>query len=148
MIRLLILACSAAKRHDPKIMPAFERCDGPAFRVLRKARKEGKIDEDTRVRILSAKFGLFDELALLPDYDQVMTKDQARLLAPTVTWSLHNWMRQHPECVDVFVYLGQAYMPAIAGFADWCQRNGISCTVATGGIGQRTSQMKSWLLGE
>lgn len=145
MMRLLILGCSAAKRHDAGLMPALERYDGPAFRVLRKARREGVIDEDTRVRILSAKFGLFGEGELILDYDQLMTPKQAELLAPTVTWSLYRWMREHPDCADVFVNLGQAYLPAIAGFEGWCGRNGIVCTMASGGIGTRCGQMRAWL---
>lgn len=147
MIRLLILGCSAAKRHEAWLMPAVERYDGPAFRALRRARREGLIDEDTRVRILSAKFELVGEQELILDYDQLMTERQAELLAPTVTWSLHRWMREHPDCADVFVNLGRAYMPAIAGFEEWCGRNGIACTMASGGIGKRLAQMKAWLEG-
>lgn len=145
MIRLLILGCSAAKRHDAWLMPAVERYDGPLFRVLRKARREGVIDEDTRVRILSAKYGLIPEQEMILDYDQGMTDRQAEFLRPTVMWSLHNWMHQHSGCGDVLVNLGQAYMPAIAGFPEWCGFYGIACTVASGGIGERCKQLRTWL---
>ena len=33
--RLLVLACSERKRAGPGLLPAAERYDGPAFRVLR-----------------------------------------------------------------------------------------------------------------
>jgi hypothetical protein len=34
--RMLILACSRRKRPDEGLLPAIERYDGPAFRVLRR----------------------------------------------------------------------------------------------------------------
>ena len=145
MKRLLILGCSAAKRHEAWLMPAVERYDGPAFRVLRKARREGVIDEDTRVRILSAKYGLISELEEIEDYDQVMTPARAQELVYPVSTMLYIWMRSHPKCRDVFINVGGAYGPAVAGFAEWCRRNDIRCEVASGGIGMRVAQMKDWL---
>ena len=38
MTRLLIVACSRAKRPDAGSLPAIDRYDGPAFRLLRRAR--------------------------------------------------------------------------------------------------------------
>lgn len=146
MKRLLILGCSAAKRHEAWLMPAVERYDGPAFRVLRKARREGVIDEDTRVRILSAKYGLISELEEIEDYDQVMTEGRAQELVGDVSAALWRWMNHdHPDCRDVFINVGGAYGPAVAGFAEWCRRNDIRCEVASGGIGMRVAQMKDWL---
>lgn len=149
MIRLLILGCSAAKRHDAGLMPAVERYDGPAFRVLRKARREGVIDEDTRVRILSAKYGLISELEEIEDYDQVMTPARAAELVGPVSAHLRWWLRQHPECKDVFVNVGSAYrsvlVAVLVDLTEHCRKNGIHVTMASGGIGMRCAEMKAWL---
>lgn len=143
MTRLLIVACSKAKRHDLGSLEAIERYDGPLFRLLRRARGAGLLI-DVQVYILSAKFGLIDEGWMIHDYDQVMTPARAADLAGSVSVTLWRWLGQH-ECVDVFVNLGQGYTPAIAGFEDWCAARGIIVTNAAGGVGERLAQTKRWL---
>lgn len=145
MKRLLILACSAKKRHDAGLLPAIERYDGPAFRVLRLAQREGHLPWSTWIRILSAKYGLMGPEDMIEDYNQVMTPQRAAELVGQASAHLFGLLRQHPECEDIFVNVGAAYAPALAGFADWCHRHDIRCTVAAGGIGTRSSQMKTWL---
>lgn len=145
MNRLLILGCSAAKRHDAGLMPAIERYDGPAFRVLRLAQREGNLPWLTWIRILSAKYGLMGPEDMIEDYNQVMTPQRAAELVGAVSVHLFGLLRQHPECNDIFINVGAAYAPALAGFADWCLRHAIRCTVASGGIGTRCSQLKVWL---
>lgn len=143
MTRLLIVACSKAKRHDPGSLEAIERYDGPLFRLLRRARGAGLLI-DVHVMILSAKYGLIPDGWMIGDYDQVMTPARAAELASSVSLTLWRWLGQH-ECVDVFVNLGQGYAPALAGFEDWCTVRGIIVTQAAGGIGERLVQTKRWL---
>jgi hypothetical protein len=38
--RMLILACSRRKRPDEGLLPAIERYDGPAFRMVRRFLRE------------------------------------------------------------------------------------------------------------
>lgn len=144
MTRLLIVACSRAKRPDLGSMPAIDRYDGPAFRLLRKARAAGYL-VDVHVYILSAKYGLIPDGWMIGDYDQVMTPARAAELAGSVTLELWRWLGRHPECMDVFVNLGQGYAPALAGFDDWCLRHGVIVTQAAGGIGERLAQTRAWL---
>lgn len=144
MNRLLIVACSQAKRSEIRSMEAIERYDGPVFRMLRRARSAGLLI-DVEVKILSARYGLITEDWLIHDYDQVMTPARAAELAGTVSVDLWRWLGQHAECVDVFVNVGRHYAPALAGFDDWCARRGIVVTHAAGGIGMRVAQTKQWL---
>jgi predicted dehydrogenase len=141
--RLLIIACSRAKRPDAGTMPAIDRYDGPAFRQLRRAARAGLLG-DVTVLILSARYGLIPDGWMIPDYDQVMTPARAAELASSVSLTLWRWLGQH-ECVDVFVNLGQGYTPALAGFEDWCTVRGIIVTQAARGIGERLVQTKRWL---
>ena len=144
MTRLLIVACSRAKRPDAGSLPAIDRYDGPAFRQLRRAARVGLLG-DVRIMILSAKHGLIPEYWMISDYDQVMTPARAAELAGEVTLALWRWLGQRPACQDVFVNLGQSYAPALAGFDDWCLRRGIVVTQAAGGVGERLAQTKQWL---
>ena len=146
MTRLLIVACSQAKRNDRLAMEAIERYDGPTFRLLRKARGMGLL-ANVRVMILSAKYGLIPEYWMIYDYDQRMTPARAAELAGEVTLALWRWLGQRPACQDVFVNVGQSYAPALAGFEDWCLRHGIVVTQAAGGVGERLVQTRAWLEG-
>lgn len=146
MTRLLIVSCSQAKRPDLGTLPAIDRYDGPVFRMLRKARGHGLLNT-VEVMILSAKHGLIPAEWMIADYDQVMTPARVAELAGTVSVDLWRWMGRHPECSDVFVNAGKSYAPALAGFDEWCLRQGIIVTQAAGGIGQRLAQTKAWLEG-
>lgn len=142
--RLLIVACSRAKHSSLGTMPAIDRYDGPAFRQLRRAARAGLLG-DVTVLILSAKYGLIPDGWMIPDYDQAMTPARASELAGEVTLALWRWLGQRPACQDVFVNVGQGYAPALAGFDDWCLRQGIVVTQAAGGVGERLAQTRAWL---
>jgi|SRR5215210_261396 len=45
---MLILACSQRKRLDKKLLPAVERYDGAAFRVLRRFLRENQLNPNVR----------------------------------------------------------------------------------------------------
>ncbi len=78
MRHILLLPCSRAKRHDAGDLPAFERYDGPLFRVLRKkAREEDRwpqIPPGLELLILSARYGLIYAATMIPDYDQPLPR--------------------------------------------------------------------------
>jgi hypothetical protein len=57
--RLLILSCSQRKAPWEGDLPALDRYDGPAFRVLRKYLRTHS-DDSLAILILSAKFGLIE----------------------------------------------------------------------------------------
>jgi hypothetical protein len=82
MQRLLILSCTERKRHDLDLLPAVERYDGPAFRLLRGFRKQ--TSESLEVYILPAQFGLIDCEEPIPYYDQMMTPHRATEPEPQI----------------------------------------------------------------
>jgi hypothetical protein len=77
--RLLILACSATKRHDTGYMPAGERYDGPLWQTWRAADPERR---KARAAFLSARYGFRGVDAPIEDYDARLTPDLAgRMIA-------------------------------------------------------------------
>lgn len=146
--RLLILSCSAAKQHTREPMPAIERYDGPAFRVVRRALADGVIGADTAIRIVSAKHGLLSGGEWIRDYEQRMTQARAKELASAVTTELLKWFWQHVECDGVFVNVGRDYAPALRGLGDYCRLHDIPYAEAAGGMGLRLAMMKAWLCNE
>jgi hypothetical protein len=85
--RLLILACSATKRHDPNPIPARDRYHGPLCRTLRATDPRGRL---ARVGFLSARFGFRDARTPIEDYDARLSEElAARMIAGGMTtrWS-------------------------------------------------------------
>jgi hypothetical protein len=105
--RLLILACSRAKRHDPGLLPAVERYDGPMFRVLRRFQRldpSAPLD----VLILSAEFGLIGGSQPIPFYDREMTASRAAELQPTICHSLRHILDIN-DYADVLICMSACY---------------------------------------
>jgi cytoplasmic iron level regulating protein YaaA (DUF328/UPF0246 family) len=71
---------------DP--MPAIERYDGPVFRVLRKAKKEGHWPDQLEILIVSAEYGLIKADKLIDFYDRKMTPARAKELRPHIAEKL------------------------------------------------------------
>jgi len=140
---LLIVACSQRKRPDPGLLPAIERYDGVNFRLLRKARREGHCPESLDVLILSAKYGLIKATTLIENYDLRMTWERALALQSEVSAALDAYLSQMDYC-EVFINLGQTYLVALARSKEIPRLRG-KVYYATGGIGEKMSQMKHWL---
>jgi hypothetical protein len=139
---LLILACSATKRHDAGLLPAIDRYDGPAYRVLRKALRERPgLAERLTIRILSAEYGLIRSDQPILDYDRKMSKIRARELrfglgvAVQVTLIGCQWRSLH-------INVGATYWDAMPhdGYPE-----GAPLVLGHGGIGERLGQLKAWL---
>ena len=142
MPRLLVLACSDKKRPDAGLLPAIERYDGPAFRVLRKFVRENGSDE-LRVLILSAKFGLIDAKKRIPNYDQRLTPSQAKWLRKPTLRRLRFIVRsQQPHSLALSV--GRLYAGALEGFDSDLPRL-VVARVLRGGLGPRLTALKQWL---
>jgi cytoplasmic iron level regulating protein YaaA (DUF328/UPF0246 family) len=89
--RFLILACTATKRHEVRLLPAIYRYCGPSFRVLRRWLSDHP-EAATRldVSILSAEFGLIPAIQPIPDYDRRMTAARAVELRAQVRATLEH----------------------------------------------------------
>ena len=69
-MRLLLLGCSERKAEKRGRLPAFQRYDGPAYRVFRKFLRDSRgAGPPMNLYILSAKYGLISGDILIPDYD-------------------------------------------------------------------------------
>lgn len=141
---LLIVACSQRKCPDPGLLPAIERYDGVNFRVLRKAQREGYWPKNLNMLILSAKYGLLKPDTLIEDYDLRMTREQASILQAQVSVELDAHL-ERTSYHEVFVNLGKVYMTALASSKELTALDR-QVHFATGGIGEKMSQMKKWLI--
>ncbi len=141
MRHLLLISCSATKRHDPGLLPAIQRYQGVVYRVVRRNRPD-----HLSVWIISAEFGLIDETCPIPDYDRLMTPERSRELEQAVSQELDRRLRTE-HYTSIFVNLGTHYARTLnasvifphlraAGFVE----------EAHGGIGSRLRQTKQWLV--
>jgi hypothetical protein len=107
--RLLILACTATKRHDPNPMPALLRYNGPSFRTLRKWQSDNADEaQQIDILVLSTKLGLIAADTQIEDYDQRMTPERAAALQPVVNLALHQFLAKHGPYAATLVHRGQA----------------------------------------
>ena len=135
MPRLLILACSATKRPDPGPLPAVDRYDGPAFRVLRTYLRASPSNAP-ELWVLSAEHGLVPAHTALAPYDRQMTTARADALRPRVEPVLDALAVGRPTCLA----LGRTYRRALGDAAPHAVR-------PTGGQGTQLAGLKRWLHG-
>jgi cytoplasmic iron level regulating protein YaaA (DUF328/UPF0246 family) len=142
MPRLLLMSCSRRKRDDEASLPAIERYDGPAFRVLRRYLREYR-DSRLRVVILSAEFGFLNSDDPIPNYDRGLTRERAAELRQTVRPTLKRILNS-VRAREIGVCLGRDYL-AIA--SDEIHATGVTVRVTTlnGGLGKRLTALHSWL---
>jgi len=139
--RLLVLACSARKRTDAGLLPAIDRYDGPAFRVLRRFLAAG--DDPPDVLVLSARYGLIASDREIPDYDLRLTPTAADSLCADVLRSLGE-MLARTGYAEVALCLGRDHFRAVAGYEDVVP-GGTAVSVIAGGLGTRLRNLRAWL---
>ena len=145
MSRALILTCSRAKRGSDDLLPALERYDGPAFRVLRRFIRDGKHPVPV-VKIISAEYGLIDLHVPIRHYDRRMTKSRAEELRDDVAAGIAPMCRSH-AITNVMVWASDPYRSAMDGC--WPSlTNSVQLHVASGSIGRRVSHLREWLYGQ
>lgn len=111
---LLVQSCSKRKVEVEDPAPALRVYDGYFFRIVRKARRDGYLDPDIIVRILSARHGLLDPEQEIRPYDQRMTTRRATKLRPQVTTQILSVARAM-DVRDIAVNVGKDYLPAVIG---------------------------------
>jgi hypothetical protein len=142
MHRLLILACSQRKDGAAGVMPAIDRYDGPAFRVLRKFLLESP-EHAPRVLILSARYGLIDSDHRIPEYDCRMSPTIAERLRPYVIERLRRVVRvRHWQTIGLCV--GRDYSKALADFVQ-LPLGDVQIDLIGGGLGHRLANLHAWL---
>ena len=137
--RLLILGCADRKRDSGGLLPALDRYDGPAYRVIRNFLREYQWPEDVSIAVLSAEYGLFGIMKGIRKYDKRMDPATATARAPECSTILSKWATSHHS---IHVALGKDYMPAVQPGLETLS---LESQVFTGGIGQKLHQIKSFL---
>lgn len=137
--KLLILGCADRKRDSDGLLPALDRYDGPAYRVVRKFLRNYQWPEDVSIAVLSAEYGLFGVLKGISNYDRRMDQETARASAPACSTVLNRWAESHHS---VHLSLGKDYLPAVEpGLA----MLGFEPELFAGGIGKKLSRIKTFL---
>ncbi len=137
--KLLILGCSDLKRDSAGLLPALDRYDGPAYRVLRKFLREHHWPTNVSVGVLSAEHGLFGIFKRIPNYDKRMDRQTATARANECSRVLTKWADTH---TTIDIALGRDYLPAIHPALD---KIAITPTIFAGAIGEKLSQVKTFL---
>ncbi len=142
--RMLILACSRRKLPDEGLLPAIERYDGPAFRVLRRLLRE-KPSKAPYVLVLSAEHGLIPHDRPIAVYDREMTPARARELRPRVLAELDRVVGDGSSR-DTLVFAGRHYLTALGadGASSVLGPNARACA---GGLGRKLAELHDWLHG-
>ena len=140
-MRLLLLGCSETKVGTCGRLPAFQRYDGPVYRVYRKyLRDDRDADSAVNLYVLSAKYGLISGDILIPDYDLQMTPERAEFLKPAVEKSLALVLSLH-RYDEIFVSMGKPYRNLVLDLMVLDPR----VFIAEGGIGEKSSALYHWL---
>lgn len=132
-------------------MPAIERYDGPAFRVLRRYLQTRAAANEFKsagldVYVLSAEFGLIPADQPIPDYDRRMTPERARELQPSVLDRVKRLLNRDGPYREVFVHLGREYQLALQGWEKLIP-HGVIVRTAEGSVGARQGHLFDWLYG-
>lgn len=133
--RLLILPCSKRKKQLNNVC-SINLYDGPFYRILRKY-SLNNID----LMILSAKYGLISSNDLISYYDQKMTRNRAEEMAGEIASKIEKVVDDN-NYDEIFINLGKNYMAALKESKILSSANAI---VASGEIGERLHQLKTWL---
>lgn len=140
---LLVLGCSKAKLPIVEPLPAIERYDGPAFRLVRKMFFDG-LHLDVDVAILSAKYGFIPACKSIADYDyRLPPHGPARRRAEAWRGALLAQVERH-RYDEVLLAMGPDYVRALSPLSDYERSTAIFLT--NGRIGARLRQTRRWLL--
>lgn len=135
MRRLLVISCSERKIAGDVPLPAMERYDGPAFRVLRKYLSAVK-DKGLTVRIVSAEYGLIRADKMIPHYDRCMDAMRAAELHPAVSVAVSRAMEELRPAATLLC-MSRLYLS--------CAGEISKAEVAAPGQGRKLAHLKNWL---
>ncbi len=145
--RLLILSCSSKKRSNQGLLPALERYDGPAYRVINKfLRVRPSGIESLDIYVLSAEFGLIPASKPIPDYDRRMTPQRGKELQQPTLNELKRILSGE-QYGELFISLGKDYLRVLLGFEALIPAN-LKVTVSTKSIGYKLGELRHWLYEE
>lgn len=138
--QLLVLGCSQTKREAPGLLPAIDRYDGSAYRVLRSYLREREWPSNLSVAILSARYGLVGGFTGIEDYNERMTPLRATEWEPKCRLTLSDWATDHSS---IHFSLGKDYLPAVFPTIEHDLKG--KAEIFEGPIGMKLSQIKGLL---
>lgn len=146
-LRLLILSCSRTKRSDQDLLPALERYDGPAYRVINKfLRVYPSEKQSLDVYILSARFGLISDDERIPNYDHRMTPQRVKELQKPTLNELDQILNDK-QYQEFFISMGKDYLRVLDGYKSLTSTN-LNVTVSQGSMGCKLAELRNWLHGD
>ncbi len=140
--RLLIISCAKDKVDKDRTMPAYKRYDGPLYRMLRRYIHDFGNNDGLDIMILSAKYGLISPSKMIKDYEQRMTPERAKELAPSCSQVLDE-LNMKKKYETVIVNLGTEYLPAVQ---DALRVQTVPVIYIRGRSGERLHEVKKWIL--
>lgn len=141
--RLLVVSCSSRKHHVENPSKAWDLYDGVAYRLMKKAQREGHFARDIDILILSAKHGLISPSRRIPWYDQQMDSDRSSELASHVTNRLKKTLSA-THYREVLLWVGKNYLGSLMPLNAW-EQPGVVIHIAHGRIGERLQKLKEWI---
>ena len=143
---LLIISCSHRTRPDRTLVPAIRRYDSRLYRILRDVRFNLHWPAGLRILILTARYGLIDELyptSACAHADR-MTAERRFDLLPVLHAQLTLALAARPA--GIFINLSVNYRQAIPITFDYeAFAAGVDLRWATGDVDARLAQTRAWL---
>src|SRR5205823_11358213 len=133
------MSCSQRKVRKKGFIPATERYDGPAFRVLRKYLREIR-DPQLSIYVLSAQFGVIAATRAIAHYDCKMNAQRASVLRARAVQKIKSVLRTR-NYREAFFIGGQNYLRAIEPLNQFEPR----FREAKGKPGQKLRSLHDWL---
>lgn len=138
---LLIIPCCEDKILSDISKPAFNCYDGQFYKLLKYYFRNNSRPQNLMIYIVSGKYGLIPEDFPILPYDLKLTEEMAKEInAETIRRA--TLIQPIPD--EIFINLGQEYMPAIKGIEEVFP-NAKFVYPKKGDIGFRKHYMKNWL---
>lgn len=152
MRRLIIVSESLRRlKEPPEPIPALDRFDGVYFRIIKKYRREGKL-QDTDCIIVSKKFGIICQNEKIPYYKPNhinkigylnMKENQTKKLRGKNLAKLKEIFVKN-RYSEIFVNVGKRFMKLIEGLE---KLTSAKIIYASGpGLGPKAQHLKRWIL--
>ena len=145
MSTLLVQSCSKSKKQTSEPISALDLYSGYFFKIIKKSRREGAVNSDIDLCILSAKYGFVKPDEKIATYDRRMDVQRATELGPTMRQEL----REHISEIGydrVVINAGREYRKAIDGFDSDLHVN--TYHVCGDGLGLKGRSLKKFLRGD
>jgi hypothetical protein len=141
--RLLVLACSSRKSQSTGLLPAIERYDGVAYRVVKRLQRLGVYPDDVDLLIVSAKYGIISSEKAIQNYNLRMTPKLALEQVEDNRAVLEELVQTH-DYKEIFIAAGRVYLLALEPSELW--QGSAPIRVNKGRIGEQLRSLKEWLL--